>query len=66
MITAEIMRTLLLIVITAMLLLAIAYLSKRKLTLIAFCGWVLLALILPILGPILVILSRPGKSRSAT
>ncbi len=64
MITAEIMRTLLIIVIAAMLLLAAAYLSGRKLTPIALCGWGLLALALPILGPILVILSRPGESRS--
>jgi len=66
MITAEIMRTLLLIVIAGMLFLAVAYLSQRKLTPIAFCGWSLLALVLPILGPIIVILSRPGKSRSAS
>ena len=66
MITAEMMRTLLIIVIAGMLFLAIAYLTQRKLTTVAFLGLSLLALILPILGPILVILSRPGKSRSTS
>lgn len=65
MITAEIMRVLLEIVMLCMVFLAVAYLSRRRLTPIAFCGWSLLALVVPILGPIVVILLRPGKSRSA-
>lgn len=63
MITAEIMRNLLWIVVAAMLLLALAYLSGRKLHPLDLCAWGLVAVALPILGPILVILNRPGEKR---
>ncbi len=46
----------------AMALLAIIYLSKRQLPLMGYVFWGLVALV-PLIGPFLVILSRPGESR---
>ena len=42
---------------------AVLYLRQRKLSTLAFVLWGTLALVLPVLGPFLVIVSRPGKSR---
>jgi hypothetical protein len=44
-----------------MALLAILYLYRKNLTMAAFIGWGLLALLIPVLGPFLVISSRPGS-----
>jgi hypothetical protein len=54
---------LLIIVIFAMALLAIFYLWKRQMAWFEYVSWGLLALLVPILGPLLVIASRPGKTR---
>ncbi|MEA4908768.1 MAG: hypothetical protein VB089_14170 [Anaerolineaceae bacterium] len=62
---ASIIRTLLVIVAAAMLLLAIFYLRGRRLSWLEYGAWGLLALCLPYLGPFLVILSRPGEPRPA-
>lgn len=58
---AEILRILLALTILAMTALAFAYLRQRRLSPLDFCGWALLALIVPLLGPFLVIASRPGR-----
>ncbi|MCJ7624761.1 MAG: hypothetical protein MUO76_14770 [Anaerolineaceae bacterium] len=58
--TATILRTLLLIDIFAMLLLAVFYLRRRSLSWHEYILWGLLALLVPLLGPFLVILSKPG------
>ncbi|NMC78966.1 MAG: hypothetical protein GYA59_06370 [Chloroflexi bacterium] len=55
------LRILLLSVVIILALLAIFYLIRRRLTWLEFCTWGLLALLLPILGPIVVIASRPGE-----
>ena len=55
------MRTLLLLDIIAMALLAFFYLRSRELTWRAYLSFGLVALLVPLLGPFLVILARPGK-----
>ena len=47
----------------SMALLAVLFLRRRHLTLFEYIGWGLLALLLPILGPYLVIAYRPGQPR---
>lgn len=61
---AEILKAVLLIYILAMVFLAIYYLRRRQLSWAAYCFWGLLAIVLPVLGPFLVIVSRPGKWRT--
>ncbi len=61
-------RALLFFDIFAMALLAFFYLRSRELTWRAYISFGLIALLVPLLGPFLVILSRPGKplTRSKT
>ena len=47
--------------ILGMSLLATFYLRRRQLSLLAYAGWGLLALLLPLMGPFLVIWLRPGR-----
>lgn len=47
-----------------MALLAIAYLSQRRLEWRDFCAWGMLAVFVPLLGPFVVILCRPGTWRT--
>ncbi|OQY35805.1 MAG: hypothetical protein B6I38_01255 [Anaerolineaceae bacterium 4572_5.1] len=61
--TPTFMRWALFICIAAMDILTAFYLRRRKLSPRAYLGWGLLALFLPIIGPILVILSQPGQAR---
>lgn len=63
MISAELMRLLLGITAVGMALLGALYLRQRRLTAAAYLGWGLLLLSLPWLGPFLVILLQPGRSR---
>jgi hypothetical protein len=44
--------------------LAVLFLRGRKLTVFQYLLWGLLALLLPVLGPYLVIAARPGQMRS--
>jgi hypothetical protein len=60
---AETMRLLLAGSLVAMYVLAMFYLRRRPLTLGQFTTWGLFALLIPALGPFLVILSRPGGPR---
>jgi hypothetical protein len=64
--TDAMIRFLIIIVVVLMALLAIFYLRKRRLTWWEFCGWGLLALMLPLVGPFLVIFLRPGKHHRNT
>jgi hypothetical protein len=59
--TAGAIRTILLVDIVTMTLLALVYLRQRRMGWIAFCGWGLLAFLVPVLGPFLVIANRPGQ-----
>jgi hypothetical protein len=63
-ITPESLRLLLLIGLLGMLLLAIFYLRERRLSFRQFLGWGLLAIFIPLLGPFLTILARPGYPRN--
>jgi len=58
---ADFLRLLLVLFSFAMLSLSIIYLSRRKLTFWDYFGWGLVAVLIPILGPFLVIASRPGN-----
>ncbi len=58
--TAGVIRTILLVDIGAMALLSLFYLRQRRMSLSSYCCWGLLALMLPVLGPFLVIANRPG------
>jgi hypothetical protein len=61
MITADMLRTLLVLSQLGMVTLALLYLRTRVLSFREFMGWGLLALLAPFLGPFLVILARPGE-----
>ena len=58
---AGVIRTFLVVDVIGMSLLGIFYLLQRRLAWRAFFGWSLLALLVPVLGPFLVIASRPGS-----
>jgi hypothetical protein len=59
----DLMRALLLIDIIGLALLAIFYLRRRPISALAFLAWGLLAVLVPILGPFLVIAAHPGANR---
>jgi hypothetical protein len=61
--SAEILRALLIICLIAMYVLSMFYLRRRPLTFGQFAAWGLFALLVPLLGPFLVILSKPGGPR---
>lgn len=60
-ISPQTMRLLLLLILLGMELLAAFYLRQRRMSLLSYLGWGLLAVLLPAVGPFLVILSRPGR-----
>lgn len=49
----------------SMILLAAFYLRRRKLPPLAYAAWGLFALMIPFIGPFLVIWIRPGEFRTA-
>jgi hypothetical protein len=62
-ITPGTMRALLIVCMAGMALLAAFYLRRRMMSTRAYLAWGLLALLLPLLGPFLVILNHPGHLR---
>jgi hypothetical protein len=69
MLSPDVMRALLAIGILCMAILALLYLRRRELTVSECIGWGLLIVLLPLLGPFLVITYQPGRratSRRAT
>jgi hypothetical protein len=58
---ADALRVLLVIFLVAMFLLAVLYLSRRKMSKLAHAFWGTFALLLPAFGPFFVIAHRPGK-----
>lgn len=62
--TTSILRGLLIADIVLMALLAFLYLGQRRLEWRHYCFWGMLALLVPILGPFLVIHNRPGRWRT--
>jgi hypothetical protein len=61
--SSEVMRALLLAAILGMALLAAFYLRRRQMAIAEYLLWGLIIVLLPLLGPFLVILARPGKPR---
>lgn len=61
-IPSETMQTFLLLCIIGCALFAMLYLRERQLTVLAYALWGLLALCLPLLGPMFVIAARPGST----
>lgn len=62
MISSIIMRLFIFITLFTMVILAVFFLKGRELSGREYILWGLLALLLPVLGPYLVILARPGQS----
>jgi len=60
---AETLRLLLVVYLVATYILAMLYLRRRPLTLGQFAVWGLFAMLVPALGPFLVILCRPAGPR---
>lgn len=58
---ADLLRLLLLLTVIGMATLALFYLRQRRMPPLDALAWVLLAVLFPILGPILVIALRPGQ-----
>jgi hypothetical protein len=58
---ADVIRVILLVNIVAMALLALFYLRQRTLSLREYILFGLLALLVPLLGPFMVIIFRPGE-----
>ena len=57
----EVIHLVLLADILVMAFLAVFYLRQRKLSWLALFTWGLVALVVPVLGPFLVIAARPGR-----
>lgn len=64
-ISPAVMRFLLLLCLLGMAWLGIFYLRRREMSLGEYLAWGMLAVLLPLVGPFLVILSRPGRLRRA-
>ncbi|MCE1252391.1 MAG: hypothetical protein LWX83_02455 [Anaerolineae bacterium] len=60
--TADILRLILLLGCAGMAVMAFVYLRRRRLQWWQFILWETLAIILPVLGPFLVIVFKPGES----
>jgi hypothetical protein len=57
------LHLLLVLFLLAMTLLSVVYLRRRQMAFSSFALWGLLAVLLPAIGPFLVIVLRPGRSR---
>lgn len=62
--TADTMRAMLFICLLGMAILAALFLRRRNLSFQEYLGWGLLIILVPLLGPFLVLLAAPGKSPS--
>lgn len=58
---AGVIRTILIVDIVILSLLALVYLRQRRMHWTSFFGWGLLAVLVPVLGPFMVIARRPGE-----
>jgi hypothetical protein len=64
-ISPQLMRLLLVTCLLGMAILAILSLRQRKMPVGAYLGWGLIAVLLPLVGPFIVLLARPGGNRQA-
>jgi hypothetical protein len=62
-ITPDLMRVMLLVGMLAMAIMAAFYLRQRKLSILAYAAWGLVAILIPIAGPFFVIWIKPGGKR---
>ncbi len=62
-VSPDLMRLFLLVCLLGMAILAAFYLRGRSLSNLAYLGWGLLIILLPLLGPFLVLLAQPGHRR---
>lgn len=62
--SASLMRLLLGLCLLGMCLLAAFYLRRRELTLAEYIAWGMLAVLVPLIGPFLVILNHPGRLKA--
>lgn len=60
MLTGSMIRTLLIVDMVGMALLALCYLRQRRMSTASYLCWGLVALTIPLLGPFLLIVNRPG------
>ena len=60
-ISPQTMRLIILLILMSMETLAVFYLRQRRISFFSYLGWGLLSLLLPAIGPFLVILSQPGR-----
>lgn len=58
---ADLIRGMLLVVVVILALMAFFYLGRRRMIWPAYLVWGLVAVVLPVLGPLLVIALRPGE-----
>lgn len=63
--SSDVMQVLLTLSTPGMILLAGLYLRRREMTFSEYLRWGLIILLLPLIGPFLVILSRSGKSQNS-
>jgi hypothetical protein len=63
--STQILQYLLVGCMVGMALLAVFYLLGRRLTLIGYLAWGLVALLIPAVGPFIVILAHPGERRES-
>jgi hypothetical protein len=61
--SVEGLRLLLSICLLGLVLIAAFFLRGRKLTMIEYLGWGMVVIFVPLLGPFLVIVARPGRPR---
>jgi hypothetical protein len=61
--SADWMRLLLCVCLIGIAILAAFFLRGRSLSLLAYLGWGALIILLPLIGPFLVVLIQPGTSR---
>jgi hypothetical protein len=61
--STQVLQYLLVSCLVGMALLAAFYLRGRRLPLMGYLAWGLVALLIPAIGPFIVILCRPGESR---
>ena len=64
-ISPQLMRLLLVTCLLGMAILATLSLRRRKMPVSAYIGWGLIAILLPLVGPFIILLVRPGEGRQA-
>jgi hypothetical protein len=64
-ISPQLMRLLLVTCLLGMAILATLSLRQRKMPVSAYIGWGLIAILLPLVGPFIILLVRPGEGRQA-